>query len=488
MHDSEEDLWRRHLYMGILSFVLGGLLLVWYIALTPDSPHRRIMMVLDIVAILVSVFVAGPIGIRSLRAPWRATFFFSWSVGTLVVIAAAIGLDGGAESPLAGLLVLPVLFGGLLYRLREVVGLAVLAILSFGLIYATGQSGDRARALATAVMIGIAGSISAMAAMNRDLGERERRALTERLHRLATYDGLTGCLNYQSFQAALTIEVERTERYGRPLSVVVADLDGFKTINDMHGHAAGDSTLIGIAGALRDGVRSADLVGRIGGDEFSILLPETPTMEACQLVERIQMAIDGVATPEQLTVSFGLSTWHGPADSASELLRRADMALYEAKQNGRDRLMVWATSERAVPAERRLTVPHASSPARPDRHIHWSAQATAARRNGSSAPTAHRCDNSPSIPIRTTSARRELVVYDVARQKCLCRETSQWRREWDSNPRCLATQRFSRPSDSSALASLQLDFRVSPAFPVLIMDRLVLLLRRRLTMIHARSG
>ncbi len=349
MHDSEEDLWRRHLYMGILSFVVGGLLLVWYIVLTPDSPHRRIMMVLDIVAILVSVFVAGPIGIRSLRAPWRATFFFCWSVGTLVVIAAAIGLDGGAESPLAGLLVLPVLFGGLLYRLREVVGLAVLAILSFGLIYATGQSGDRARALATAVMIGIAGSISAMAAMNRDLGERERRALTERLRRLATYDGLTGCLNYQSFQTALAIEVERTERYKRPLSVVVADLDGFKTINDMHGHAAGDTTLIGIAGALRAGVRSADLVGRIGGDEFSILLPETPTMEACQLVERIQMAIDGVATPEQLTVSFGLSTWYGPADSASELLRRADMALYEAKQNGRDRLMVWATSDAQSP-------------------------------------------------------------------------------------------------------------------------------------------
>jgi len=349
VRDSEEDLWRRHLYMGILSFVLGGLLLVWYLALTPDGPHRESMMVLDIVTMLGSVFLAGPIGIRSLRAPWRDTFFFCWSVGTLVVIAIAIGLDGGAESPLAGLLVLPVLFGGLLYRLREVVGLALLALLSFGLIYATGQSGDGARALATAVMIGIAGSISAMAAMNRDLGEQERRALTERLHRLATYDGLTGCLNYQSFHAALTIEIERTERYGRSLSVVVADLDGFKAVNDRHGHAAGDSTLINIAGALRGGVRSADLVGRIGGDEFSILLPETPTMEACQLVERIQLAIGGIATAEHLTLSFGLSTWHGPGDSPSELLRRADMALYEAKQSGRDCLVVWEPSDPQSP-------------------------------------------------------------------------------------------------------------------------------------------
>jgi diguanylate cyclase (GGDEF)-like protein len=295
------------------------------------------------------VFVVGPIGTVSLRARWRDTFFFCWSVGTLVVIAVAIGLDGGAESPLAGLLVLPVLFGGLLYRLREVVGLAVLAILSFGAIYATGDSRDGARALATAVMIGVAGSISAMAAMNRELGEQERRALTERLHRLATYDGLTGCLNYQSFQAALYVEVERAERYRRPLSVVVADLDGFKSVNDRHGHAVGDSTLISIAGALRGGVRSGDLVGRIGGDEFSILLPETPTVEACKLVERLQVQIDGFAELERLTLSFGLSTWHGPADVPSELLRQADMALYEAKQNGRNCLMVWEASDPQAP-------------------------------------------------------------------------------------------------------------------------------------------
>jgi hypothetical protein len=73
--------------MGILSFVLGGLLIMGYMALTPDDPHRRILMTLDIVTILGSVFVVGPIGTRSLGAPWRETFFFAWSVGTMVVIA-----------------------------------------------------------------------------------------------------------------------------------------------------------------------------------------------------------------------------------------------------------------------------------------------------------------------------------------------------------------------------------------------------------------
>jgi diguanylate cyclase (GGDEF)-like protein len=345
VRDSELDLWRRHLQMGIGSFVVGALLLVGYIALTPDAPHRRWLMGLDIVTILGSLLIIAPIGSRSLTAPWRESFFFAWSVGTLTVVAIAIGLDGGANSPLAGLLVLPVLFGGLRYRLREVVGLAILALLGFCLIFVMGPAAEGARALATAVMIGIAGGISATAAMNRDIADQERRCLTERLHRLATYDGLTGCLNYQSFQTALFTEVERTERYVRPLTVVIADLDGFKAINDRHGHAAGDAALTNIAGALRDGVRSADLVGRIGGDEFAILLPETGTLDARQLVERLQLDIHRIPTPEPLTLSFGLSTWQSRGDSPPELLRRADAALYEAKQDGRDRLVVWAIPE-----------------------------------------------------------------------------------------------------------------------------------------------
>ena len=341
---SEENLWRRHLYMGIGSFVLGGLLLIGYVILTPHGPNRRIMMIVDVVAIAGSLFVIGPIGTWSLTRWWRDAFFFAWSVGTLAVIAIPIGLDGGAGSPLSSLLVLPVLFGALLYGLREVVGLAVLALVTFGLIFVTGQSVSGARALATAVLIGVAGGISATAAMNRRIDEQERRGLTERLQRLATYDGLTGCLNYQSFQAALANEARRAARYQTRLSVIIADLDGFKSINDRYGHAIGDSSLTDIATTLLGGVRSADLVGRIGGDEFAILLPETSTLGAQQLVERLQTAIDGITTPEELTLSFGLSTWQGPEDSPVELLRRADTALYEAKRHGRDRLMIWATN------------------------------------------------------------------------------------------------------------------------------------------------
>jgi len=333
---SEHDLWRRHLHMGIGSFVLGGLLLLVYIAVTPHSPRRGILMIVDVATIVGSMVVIGPVGTRSLTAAWRGAFFFSWSVGTVVVIAVALSLDGGAGSPLAGLLVLPVLFGGLLYRLRAVVGLACMALGCFGVIFLAGPPVGGARALATAVMIGVAGGISATGAMNRHIWDQERQSLTERLHGLATHDGLTGCLNYQAFQEALVVESDRADRYQRPLSVVIADLDGFKAINDTNGHGVGDETLASVAASIVSGVRSTDLVGRVGGDEFAVLLPETSMDEARRLVERIRAETRDVVSPAPATLSFGISIWQGHGDSPGELLRRADSALYEAKRLGRN--------------------------------------------------------------------------------------------------------------------------------------------------------
>ncbi|MGA3221701.1 MAG: hypothetical protein ABSE77_21985, partial [Acidimicrobiales bacterium] len=113
---SEESLWRRHLYMGVFSFLLGGLLLLGYLAATPHGPHRGALIVVDVAAVVVWLGVAWPLGARLLQTRWQELFFFLWSVATVVVIAVPVGIDGGAESPLSVLLVLPVLFAGLLYR------------------------------------------------------------------------------------------------------------------------------------------------------------------------------------------------------------------------------------------------------------------------------------------------------------------------------------------------------------------------------------
>jgi diguanylate cyclase (GGDEF)-like protein len=343
-HESEEDLWRRHLHMGIGSFVIGGLLLLCYLGLTPDDPHRRALVIVDVAAIVISVVVIGPVGTRSLTTRWRGAFFLWWSLGTIGVIAVGLGLDGGAGSPIAGLLVLPVLFGGLLYSLQAVVGLAVAALATFGLTFAFSDAGDGSRALLTAVMIGVAGGISATASMNRKIWEQELTALTERLHGLATHDGLTGCLNYQAFQGAIATEATRADRYGRPFSVVIADVDGFKAINDRYGHGEGDAALTAVVDAMLRGVRTSDLVGRIGGDEFAMLFPETASAEARGLVERIRTETPTRSTPAVVTLSFGVATWLGQGDSAEELLRRADSALYEAKRSGRNQVVVWGES------------------------------------------------------------------------------------------------------------------------------------------------
>lgn len=316
------NLWLRHLHMGIASFVVGGTFLLAYLAITPNGPHRTAITAVDLAAIAGSIIIIGPVGRMSLTTPWRDAFFFTWSFGTIVIIAVGLNLDGGAGSPIAGLLVLPVLFGGLLYNLREVIALAALTLATFVLVFLTGPQMNGGRALATVVMIGIAGGISVTATMNRSRSEQDRRVLIEHLHRLATYDGLTGCLSYQAFQEALATESEKARRYGHPFSLVIADLDDFKTVNDCHGHGVGDSTLTTIAAEMLAGVRSVDLIGRIGGDEFAVLLPETSSQDAEWLVERIRSRTLSAVTPQSVTLSFGLSTWSGPSDSPSELLRR----------------------------------------------------------------------------------------------------------------------------------------------------------------------
>ena len=222
------------------------------------------------------------------------------------------------------------------------IGLAVVALGSLLLIFLVGEPVSGARALATAIMIGVAGGIATTAAMNRTIWEHERKALIETLHRLATHDGLTGCLNYQAFQDGLTVEWARARRYDRPFSLVIADLDGFKAINDLYGHAVGDEMLSKVARALLVAVRSTDVVGRIGGDEFAVLLPETPTAEAQLIVKRMQAEIRRATAPQLVTLSFGVSTWQGLDDVPGELLQQADAALYEAKRCGRNRVAVGA--------------------------------------------------------------------------------------------------------------------------------------------------
>ncbi|MBB4286678.1 GGDEF domain-containing protein [Roseospira goensis] len=166
----------------------------------------------------------------------------------------------------------------------------------------------------------------------------------EALARAANEDDLTGALNRRRFIELANIEIERCRRHRRPVSLIVIDIDHFKSINDTLGHAAGDAALTDFAGACREALRVTDLLGRMGGEEFAVLLPETAMASATDVAERLratiaerQVALDGVTLT--ITASLGVAQWSEPAETLDALLHRSDTAMYLAKTGGRNRVV-----------------------------------------------------------------------------------------------------------------------------------------------------
>lgn len=180
----------------------------------------------------------------------------------------------------------------------------------------------------------------------------------DRLKVLATSDSLTGLANRRHFLSVADGEWNRFQRYHRPLSLLMIDIDHFKTVNDRYGHACGDETLRAIAEVCRNSQRTSDIVGRLGGEEFAVLLPETDEIAARHVAERIRKSIEAeVRSYEQVyfrvTVSVGVATATASMSGFNALLRYADKALYEAKAAGRNRsvLYIAPVSEQRLAAE-----------------------------------------------------------------------------------------------------------------------------------------
>jgi two-component system, cell cycle response regulator len=169
----------------------------------------------------------------------------------------------------------------------------------------------------------------------------EQRRAVERLERLASTDDLTGAYNRRRFLALVADEIERCERYEREMSLLMLDLDHFKSINDSFGHLAGDATLVAFSDECSNHLRANDRFARMGGEEFAILMPEAGIADAAALGERLRLAVEQLVVPDvdgapHTTVSIGGAQWeHGW--STDELFARADRMLYRAKQAGRNR-------------------------------------------------------------------------------------------------------------------------------------------------------
>jgi diguanylate cyclase (GGDEF)-like protein/PAS domain S-box-containing protein len=175
----------------------------------------------------------------------------------------------------------------------------------------------------------------------RDITERKR--VEAALRELAWRDQLTGEMSRGYFLSSATEELARAKRYRHPLAILVVDLDHFKRINDRYGHSAGDTVLITVCQRWREALREVDLLGRIGGEEFAILLPNSDREAAQKVAERLravvaEQPIRGLGEEISCTVSGGMAMVDIDGGTINDALSRADDALYRAKCNGRNRM------------------------------------------------------------------------------------------------------------------------------------------------------
>ena len=325
--------WRSYVYIGVLTYSMGAAAVLGY-SLAKAGPHQELLVILSGASLLASVGPFRMLGLRLVETRWSTFFFTSWATFTFLFIALGAALDGGVRSPLSYFLILPMLFAGLAYSAGTVTFLAAFGVVTSLVVGLLTPDRSWSTTAFLAVAIVIAGVITAAAAAQRD-------RLMRQLMAAASVDALTGCLTRGAFQERLVHESLLAQRHGGVFSLMVADLDNLKALNDANGHHCGDRALKLLASVLRQAARGTDVVGRLGGDEFALLLHTTDEDEALAAATRLLSALHDTTGSDWVTASIGISTWLGPNDGPDSLLRRADEALYVAKRSGRNQAAPW---------------------------------------------------------------------------------------------------------------------------------------------------
>jgi diguanylate cyclase (GGDEF)-like protein len=195
----------------------------------------------------------------------------------------------------------------------------------------------------------------------RELGGAVKMAaLVEESQQLAATDSLTGLMNRRAFASLMRGEIARCDRHGYPLTFALLDIDHFKKVNDLRGHAGGDRVLTAVGALLQSLLRRSDYAGRWGGEEFVITYTSTDVAGALQAAERLRKAVEDLVVNDEVgeripvTVSVGLATWHA-GESIESLVDRADRAMYASKTAGRNRVSVCAREDASSRAQLKLT-------------------------------------------------------------------------------------------------------------------------------------
>jgi diguanylate cyclase (GGDEF)-like protein len=334
--DASERFRERHVRLGVaLSLAtLGQAVLYLWLGHPHADPAPLLTMIAFAAAVNVSLWAIAP---QVARNRFHPAFFVAWSGGTTALILAAAALDGGETSPFIVLLFLPMLYAAQAYPPLGVLLLGAEGILGFALVCAADATSNASSTALMAATLSLASLMAAQSAANREQQTQELHALTTLLESDANHDGLTTCVNRRGLDAALETEVARALRYGRPLSLLLLDIDHLKAINDLRGHTGGDLALQQVASALQHVGRRTDVAARFGGDEFALLAPEMPEGAALGLAERLHAALREQTAGAPVTVSIGVAALSGGISTPAQLLGAADAAMYAAKRTGRDR-------------------------------------------------------------------------------------------------------------------------------------------------------
>lgn len=324
--------WERHFGMGIAMSVLAGLIVLARTYVNSDEPTQTASAALAIV-VLASVPVLLVLQRRIMAMRHLRAFFYTWDFLGVAAVTAWATLDGGGSSPYSAFYYVLVGHAALAFPPRATVYLGlsvVLTRLALGLQDAREPLVDT---VLSVLVLALLATVSTFMARGQQALVGRARTLTQQAVRLADVDGLTGCLNHRAFHARLVEEVaDATPTH--PLCVLVLDVDRFKSINDGYGHLAGDEVLCRLGELLRASFRTQDVVGRIGGDEFAVLLPGANQSVANELELRLLDDLTAGALPHGATVTIG-SAWTGVAIDAKRLLESADIHLYAKRRRDR---------------------------------------------------------------------------------------------------------------------------------------------------------
>ncbi len=333
--DEQVAFWHSHAKQGIMLCFVVPLVIVLDVLLAPDARHPVALYAIAAFMALVGVLVPLVPMEKVVRHARGRLFFDAWDGTGIALTCITMLLDEGIDSPYVAFLYILLAHAAMAFPPVGTMVAGGGAVIGYDVVGALSGAGALDLVTGSVLLAAMTGTC-AVASWNRVRSDARASVLTEQLAELAERDGLTDLLNHRAFHQRLSEESARATQE-RELSVVLIDVDEFKTVNDTFGHSAGDAVLRLVAGVLAEHCGRGGHAGRVGGDEFALLLPATPHAQALVLATRACRAVREAGEPYGTSVSAGVASTVEP--DAVALLAEADAAVYHAKRTGRDRVV-----------------------------------------------------------------------------------------------------------------------------------------------------